>query len=165
MTLRGVAPSSVGVGLGAGGPVIAGVRDISLGRWREDWRPEWEPASCDSLRWSGVPWTVAEAMSVNAPVVNPNLSQEHLAYRAWWALLCLAALAPELSLSAATGWVLTYRASDREWLVPEFYETGWLFAAAGLSVDEARAVLASGKPVPVQGLRALAALRGVTLPA
>ena len=78
-----------------------------------------------------------------------------------------------ISLRAAVGWYLAFRADPTVpvedpvdvWVRADrrFVETGWLFLAAGIDLDEARAHLACG--VDIEALLAMAALRGSHLPA
>ncbi|MDT0213918.1 hypothetical protein Q9R29_08460 [Rothia sp. ARF10] len=81
----------------------------------------------------------------------------------------------EVTLRAGIGWCIVQAAlCDRDlwssrrlvatWAGEGLGEHGWLFATAGVSVDEARPLVAAGV-VDEDALAMLAALRGVALPA
>lgn len=80
---------------------------------------------------------------------------------------------PGISLRSAIGWYLAFRADPNiptedpvdVWVRADraFVETGWLFLAAGIGLDEALTHLNGG--VDVDALAAMAVLRGTHLPA
>jgi hypothetical protein len=114
------------------------------------------------------------AVQAYVAVRVPGQNEQDALLRLPVVLRWLATGAEDLSLDAAMRWAWVVATGYRDGLLPTdvipawlragLGETGWLFLAAGLSVQEAADQVSSGDPVDTDGLRMLAALRGVTLP-